>query len=317
MTPLSFKNARPFLAAALLPVFAAGCAHLPDWMPGSSAEKSEVQTEEPEIEASKPLPADASFALSVANEMGLPLMDAAEADARIALSEDPAVWFEAPVEPEPIVSFGSWGTLGIEKAIAFGKSFFSSEPDPMKSRILAYVPLKDAADGREALKHLSRSMEAAMRRAALETGWHIALERPAARSHFDVKGYSASSIRFADMSRGCPSGTASSPESEVCTAKSVVVDAVAQTPAPAPLWTGLGDESMWRIGEAYLYVTSPEGVKVDFTPFIEAFLRALPAGVYLYAAPSPIEGVEAGKTLWRAPCVLDAQGRHEFVKSAR
>ena len=115
MTPLSFKNARPFLAAALLPVFAAGCAHLPDWMPGSSAEKSEVQTEEPEIEASKPLPADASFALSVANEMGLPLMDAAEADARIALSEDPAVWFEAPVEPEPIVSFGSWGTLGIEK----------------------------------------------------------------------------------------------------------------------------------------------------------------------------------------------------------
>lgn len=316
MTLPSFKNARPFLAAALLPIFAAGCAQWSDRMSdvnGSTSEAAHSAAEGPGRIVSE----DASFALRVADEMELPLKDAPSLEARIALSEDPTVWFADPVEPEPLISLGSWGSLGLEKAIAFGKSFFESEPDPTKNRILAYIPAKDAADGREALKLLSRSMEAAMRRAALETGWHVTLERPAARTHFDVKGYSASSIRFADLSRGCPSGTASSPETEVCTAKSVVVDAVADSPARAPEWTGLGDEPMWRIGEAYLYVTSPEGVKIDFMPFVEAFLRALPEGVYLYAAPSPVDGIASGKTLWRAPYVLDARGRHDFVKRGR
>ena len=70
MTLPSFKNARPFLAAALLPIFAAGCAQWSDRMSdvnGSTSEAAHSPAEGPGRIVSE----DASFALRVADEMEL------------------------------------------------------------------------------------------------------------------------------------------------------------------------------------------------------------------------------------------------------
>ena len=83
MTLPSFKNARPFLAAALLPIFAAGCAQWSDRMSdvnGSTSEAAHSPAEGPGRIVSE----DASFALRVADEMELPLKDAPSLEARIA-----------------------------------------------------------------------------------------------------------------------------------------------------------------------------------------------------------------------------------------